>query len=83
MLKIKLHWQILIGLILGIIYGLLFSETVEYISWIGTIFINALKMIIVPLILTSIITGVANIGSGNNFGRLFSKTFSYARVRVC
>ncbi len=77
MKKIELHWQILIGLVLGVAYGLLFSSTVGYVSWLGDLFIKALKMIIVPLIITSIVSGVANIGSGNNFGRLFTKTFSY------
>jgi len=77
MKKIALHWQILIGLVLGVIYGLMFGSTVGYVSWMGDIFIQALKMIIVPLILTSIISGVTNIGSGSNFGRLFTKTFSY------
>jgi Na+/H+-dicarboxylate symporter len=77
MKKIELHWQILIGLILGVAYGLLFSSTVSYVSWLGDLFIQALKMIIVPLIITSIVSGVANIGSGNNFSRLFTKTFSY------
>ena len=78
--KIALHWQILIGLILGVIYGLLFGSTVSYISWLGDLFIQALKMIIVPLIITSIVSGVTNIGSGGNFGRLFTKTFSYYMV---
>ena len=77
MKKIALHWQILIGIILGVIYGLLFGSTVGYISWMGDLFIQALKMIIVPLIITSIVSGVSNIGSGGNFGRLFTKTFSY------
>ncbi len=77
MKKIALHWQILIGLILGVVYGLAFSSTVNYVSWLGDLFIQALKMIIVPLIITSIVSGVANIGSGNNFGRLFTKTFFY------
>jgi Na+/H+-dicarboxylate symporter len=77
MKRIALHWQIFIGLILGIIYGLIFGSSVHYISWLGDLFIQALKMIIVPLIITSIISGVANIGSSGNFGRLFTKTFSY------
>ncbi len=75
--KIDLHWQILIGLILGVIYGLTLSSTVGYISWLGDLFIQALKMIIVPLIITSIVSGVTSIGSGSNFGRMFTKTFSY------
>ena len=43
----------------------------------GTLFLNALKMIIIPLILSSIISGVANIGDANNLGRLGLKTFGY------
>lgn len=75
--KVALHWQILVGLLFGGIFGLLFSDAVIYVSWLGDLFIQALKMIIVPLIITSIVSGVTNIGSGSNFGRLFTKTFSY------
>lgn len=75
--KIALHWQIFIGLIIGVSFGLLFKDAVPYIAWLGDLFIQALKMIIVPLIITSIVSGVTNIGSGGNFGRLFTKTFSY------
>ncbi|MCH8325830.1 MAG: dicarboxylate/amino acid:cation symporter [Bacteroidetes bacterium] len=77
MLKIKLHWQILIGLFLGVLYGLFFTDYVSYVTWIGDLFLRALKMIIVPLILTSITSGVANIGDAKNLGRLGIKTFSY------
>jgi Na+/H+-dicarboxylate symporter len=44
---------------------------------VGTLFINLLKMIIVPLILASVITGVASLGSGPDLGRLGSKTLSF------
>jgi len=43
----------------------------------GTIFLNGLKMVIVPLILSSIVSGVANIGGANDFGRLGLKTLGY------
>ncbi len=144
MKKIKLHWQILIALVLAIIYGLTFEtqyrisepaieklqardvkvqvvdqlqtikgkiypgETafkeelarllppedlmkyevpiikaaydnvaIKYVSWMGDVFMRALKMLIIPLILSSLISGVANIGSGSNLGRLGLKTISY------
>lgn len=54
-----------------------FSEYVNYVSWMGELFMRALKMIIVPLILTSIISGVANIGTADNLGRLGLKTMAY------
>ena len=75
--KIALHWQILIALIIAILYGIFLTEHVHLIIWMGELFLRALKMIIVPLLLTSIISGVANIGSGENLGRIGLKTFSY------
>ncbi len=77
MKRIALHWQILIALIIAVIYGIYFTEYVYLIDWMGTIFLRALRMIIVPLLLTSIISGVTNIGSGENLGRLGLKTFAY------
>ncbi|MCB9206806.1 MAG: dicarboxylate/amino acid:cation symporter [Ignavibacteriales bacterium] len=75
--KIALHWQILIALIAAIIYGIYFTEYVYLIAWMGDLFLKALKMVIVPLLLTSITAGVANIGSGENLGRIGMKTFAY------
>jgi Na+/H+-dicarboxylate symporter len=77
MRKIQLHWQILIAFILAILYGIYFREHVNYVSWMGDIFLRALKMIIVPLVLSSIISGVANIGNAENLGRLGLKTMLY------
>ena len=75
--KIQLHWQILIALVLAVLYGVFFPQYVDYVSWMGTIFLNALKMIIIPLVLSSIITGVTNLGTGENLGRLGLKTMLY------
>ncbi len=78
MKKIPLHWQILIALILAIIYGLIFKgEAISYVSWMGDVFLRALKMLIIPLIISSLISGIANIGSGSNLGRIGLKTISY------
>jgi len=77
MKKPALYWQILIAFILAILFGIFFKQQVDYVSWMGTLFLNALKMIIIPLILSSIISGVANIGDANNLGRLGLKTFGY------
>ncbi|MFW6309613.1 MAG: dicarboxylate/amino acid:cation symporter [Prolixibacteraceae bacterium] len=76
-LKIKLHWQILIALILAVFFGYFFPGAVKYVSWMGDIFIRALKMVIIPLIFSSIISGVTSIGKGKNLGRLGLKTFVY------
>ncbi len=77
MLKIKLHWQILIALGLAVIYALFLTEYVEYVTWMGELFLRALKMIIIPLILTSIVSGVTNIGDAQNLGKLGFKTILY------
>ena len=82
-MKIKLYWQILIALVLGIIFafisrGLGFEDfVVNKVSILGDIFLRGLRMVIVPLIVSSIITGVTSIGSAENLGRLSLKTFSY------
>jgi len=81
----KLHWQILIAVILAAISGWLAGDTamigsVSYYAifdFIGTLFINALKMLIVPLIASSIIVGVAGIGSSGNLGKLGGKTLLF------
>jgi Na+/H+-dicarboxylate symporter len=72
-----LHWQILIALVLAVLTGLYASDHVHYISWMGTLFLKALKMLIIPLILSSLISGVVNIGSGGALGRLGLKTLAY------
>ncbi|RLD49770.1 MAG: dicarboxylate/amino acid:cation symporter, partial [Bacteroidetes bacterium] len=77
MKKIQLHWQILIALFLGVLYGLYFPDYIDYVSWMGDLFLRALRMVIVPLILSSIISGVANIGTAENLGRLGLKTMGY------
>ncbi len=85
MTKLKLHWQILIALVLAAIAGSLAGTEGEFLGvrfygvfdFIGTLFLNALKMLIVPLVMSSIIVGIAGIGSGGAFGRLGMKTLLY------
>lgn len=80
MKKIALHWKIIIGMVLGIIWALVSSSmgwsefTINWIDPFGTIFINLLKLIAVPLVLFSIIGGVANIGDPKSLGRMGGKT---------
>ena len=76
-LKLKLHWQILISLFLAVLFGYYVPQGIRYTSWMGDIFLTALKMVIVPLILSSIISGVTSMGSGKNLGRLGGKTLLY------
>ncbi len=76
----KLHWQIIIGLILGVGFGI--ATTLSGYGWFtddwimpfGTIFINLLKLIAVPLILASLITGVASLSDLKKLSRIGGKT---------
>ncbi len=77
MKKLALHWQILIALILGVVIGVWLPEHVKYVSWMGDLFMRALKMVIIPLILTSIISGIVNIGSLEKLGKIGLKTITY------
>lgn len=85
MTKIKLHWQILIALALAVIAGSITGEDAAIFgisffaiyNFIGTLFLNALKMLIVPLIAASIITGIAGIGGAQGLGRLGGKTILF------
>jgi len=76
----KLHWKIIIGLVLGIIYGVLAASngwskfTSDWISPFGTIFINLLKFIAIPLVLSSLVTGVASLSDLKKLSRIGGKT---------
>lgn len=84
--KTNLHWQILLALVLGVGAGLLWPqgkvlpgglEPYAVFDFLGTLFLRALKMVIVPLLTGSIIAGVAGVGTARGLGRLFTKTFAW------
>ena len=75
--SLPLHYQILITLVIGGFFGYYFPGATHFTNWIGEVFLRGLNMIIVPLILCSITTGVASVGSSGNLGRLGFKTLSY------
>ncbi len=84
-MRLKLHWQILIALVLAVIAGrlsgtdggLLGVTLYPVYVFIGALFMNALKMIIVPLIMASIITGISGMGGAEGLGRLGGKTLLF------
>ncbi len=57
--------------------SLYWNPGVGYIAWMGDLFIRALKMLIIPLVFASLISGVSNLGGGDNLGRLGIKTIGY------
>lgn len=76
----KLHWQIIIGLVLGLIWGLIANFaglnefTSNYIKPVGTIFIKLLVLIAVPLVLVSLVTGVTSLNDTTKLSRMGGKT---------
>ncbi|MER2030828.1 MAG: cation:dicarboxylase symporter family transporter [Solibacillus sp.] len=81
--KISLAAQILIGLVLGVIVGAVFfgNETAQsYLQPLGDIFLNLIKMIVVPIIISTLIVGVAGTGDMKQLGRLGGKTLIYFEV---
>lgn len=82
-MKLALHWKILIGMILGITFGYTmnhFGLNVFVQNWIkpfGTIFINALKLIAVPLIVVSLITGIADLKDISKISKIGGKTIGF------
>lgn len=68
---------ILIGIILGGFLGYTLGEKMVWASFFGTLFLNALKMIVIPLIITSMVTGVAALGDIRKLGGTAAKTVGY------
>ena len=81
MRKLALHWQILLGMFFGVLFGLLFSQfdwgkqlVIDWIKPLGTIFINSLKLIAVPLILASLVKGVSDLKNIAQLSRMGGRT---------
>ncbi len=70
----SLNWQIAIGALLGVGFGLWLAEAATVMGTLGAIFISALKMLIAPMVLLSIIHGIARMGDARELGRLGART---------
>ena len=79
--KLNLTTKIFIGLIAGIIIGLCFTSNPAFLETfikpVGTLFINLIKLVIVPLVLASLIVGASSIGDPKQIGRIGGKTLAY------
>lgn len=86
--KISLAWQILIALVLGIIVGAVLHNQTESREWLvsnilspaGDIFIRLIKMIVVPIVISTLIVGIAGVGDAKKLGRIGLKTIIYFEV---
>ena len=83
MKNLALHWKIIIGMILGVAYGLIANQmgwvsfTNDWIKPWGTIFVNLLKLIAVPLVFASLIKGVASLSDISRLSRIGGKTIAF------
>ena len=83
MKKLALHWQILLGMVAGVLVGLLMTQfeggkeiVQDWIKPFGKIFINALKLIAVPLILASLIKGVSDLKDISKLSKMGGRTIT-------
>ena len=87
MMKLKPHWQIIVSLGLAIFLGYLFRQfgkdsgmvtgSIRLFTVLGDLFLGLLKMIIVPLVASSVISGIASLHGVKGFGRMLGKTTSF------
>ena len=75
--RISLPTQMAIGMVLGIIAGMLFPDLGSTFKPLGQLFINLIRMVVVPLVLCTIVAGSASVGDINKLGRVASKTLIY------
>ena len=87
MKKLALHWKILIGMFAGVIFGALMAQLPQGAQWVsdwikplGTIFINALKLIAMPLILASLIKGVSDLKDLSSLSAMGGRTIG---IYIC
>ena len=80
--KLALHWQIILGLVLGVLFGIVAAInhwgqfTQDWIAPFGTIFVNLLKLIAVPLVMASLVTGVASLADLTKLSRIGGRTIA-------
>ncbi len=78
--RLSLGWQIMIGLVLGIILGVIFYQNktaIMAMQNIGNMFINMIQMIVLPIVVSCLTVGIANMGDIKKFGRIGGKTIIY------
>lgn len=87
-LKVSLAWQILLALVLGILLGSYLHYHSDSREWLianllspaGDIFIHLIKMIVVPIVISTLVVGIAGVGDAKQLGRIGVKTILYFEV---
>ena len=81
--RLSLGWQIIIGLVLGIIFGVIFyhnKTAITAMQNLGTIFISLIQMIVLPIVVSCLTVGIANMGDIHKLGRIGGKTLIYFEI---
>ena len=73
----NLIWGILAAVILALFFGTWLGTSMTKVEWIGTLFLNALKMTIIPLIVSAVICGVCSLGDVRKLGKIGGVTIGY------
>ena len=77
---LKLHWQVVIALAAGVVFGWAAPGAADGIGFLGDLFLRLLKMIIIPLIFTSLVSGIASLGNARAVGRVGIRTLVYYTI---
>lgn len=81
--RFTIQYQILLSLILGVSAGLFFKEGAMYVKPIGDLFIRLLRLIVIPILFTSIVTGITSVGDFSDFKKLGIRAFVYYLITTC
>ncbi|STE61302.1 glutamate/aspartate:proton symporter [Escherichia coli] len=87
-IKFSLAWQILFAMVLGILLGSYLHYHSDSRDWLvvnllspaGDIFIHLIKMIVVPIVISTLVVGIAGVGDAKQLGRIGAKTIIYFEV---
>ncbi|NYA63679.1 cation:dicarboxylase symporter family transporter, partial [Lactobacillus salivarius] len=75
--RLSLGWQIILGLVIGVILGVVFADNKKFIAFangLGSTFINMISMIVLPIVVSSLIVGISNMGDIKKLGKIGLKT---------
>lgn len=81
--RLSLGWQIILGLVIGVILGVVFADNKKFIAFangLGSTFINMISMIVLPIVVSSLIVGISNMGDIKKLGKIGLKTLIYFEV---
>src|SRR5579863_5522721 len=81
-MKNKMFLMTLLSIVLGIVAGIVFPQEMISLSWIGKLFINLLKLIVLPLIFCALVSAIASIGGMKRLGSIGVYTLGYVLLSV-